>query len=330
MGRVHITPSPLRGEGWGEGDHGEREAFAAQDPLTRRLTAPPSPQRGEGRHTNLCGIALIVAAFALFSVVDGLMKHLTSTYPLVQAVFFNAAFSLIPIVGFALARGGPRMLATRRPGVQLLRGIIGGTAGVGAFFAFARMPMADVYAILFASPLVITALAGPMLGERVGPRRWAAVLAGFAGVLFMLRPSGAMNAGALGALVSAVCFSLSALIVRRAGQTETAPSWPFYGNLLAVALLAPMQPFVWLAPDPADLPLLVGTGLVAGVALLCLMAAFRMAPGPVVAPFQYTQMLWGVLFGALIFGDAPDPSMALGAATVILSGLYILRRESRA
>lgn len=281
-------------------------------------------------NANLRAIALIVTAFALFSVVDSLMKHLTATYPLVQAVFFNAVFSLIPIVGFALAHGGPRMLATRRPGVQALRGIVGAMAGLGAFFAFSRMPMADVYAILFASPLVITALAGPMLGEHVGPRRWAAVLVGFAGVLFMLRPSGTMNAGALGAVVSAVCFALSALIVRRQGMAESAPSWPFYGNMLVMSLLLPVQPFVWVTPSPADLPFLIGTGLVAGTALLCLMAAFRMAPGPVVAPFQYTQMLWGVLYGALIFGDAPDPSMALGAGIVILSGLYILRRETRA
>lgn len=280
---------------------------------------------------NLRGIALIVTAFALFSVVDSLMKHLTGTYPLVQAMFFNACFSLIPIVGFALARGGPRMLATKRPGVQLVRGLTGSAAGLGAFFAFQRMPMADVYAILFSSPLIITALAGPLLGERVGPRCWAAVLVGFAGVLFMLRPTEAVvNVGALGALVSAVCFALSALIVRRLGTAETAPSWPFYGNLLTVALLAPWQSTVWVTPRLADLPLMAATGLIGGTALLCLLSAFRMAPGAVVAPFQYTQMLWGVLYGAVIFGDAPDPSLALGAGIVIASGLYVLRAESRA
>jgi drug/metabolite transporter (DMT)-like permease len=281
--------------------------------------------------TNLRGIALIVAAFALFSVVDSLMKHLTGTYSLVQTMFFNACFSLFPVVGFALARGGPRMLATKRPGVQLVRGLTGSAAGLGAFFAFARMPMADVYAILFSSPLIITALSGPMLGERVGPRRWAAVLVGFAGVLFMLRPTqSVVNVGTLGALVSAVCFALSALIVRRMSDAETAPSWPFYGNLLTVALLAPWQSAVWVTPRLADLPLMAATGLIGGTALLCLFAAFRMAPGAVVAPFQYTQMLWGVLYGAVIFGDMPDPSLALGAGIVIASGLYVLRAESRA
>lgn len=282
---------------------------------------------GEGQ--NLRGIALIVVAFALFSLVDVLMKHLTAIYPLPQALFLNACVSLVPIAGYALLRGGPRMLATARPGIQLLRGAVGATAGAGAFFAFQRMPMADVYAILFAAPLVITALARPLLGERVGARRWAAVLAGFAGVLFMLRPDAAVaGVGALGALLSAVCFALSAVIVRRYGTSETAPSWPFYGNLLAGALLLPVQPFVWVAPALPDLPLLLSVGLVAGTALLCLIAAFRMAPGPVVAPFQYTQMLWGVLYGALIFGDVPAPSLALGAGIVIASGLYVLRREA--
>lgn len=284
-----------------------------------------------GDGSNLRGIGLIVAAFALFSLVDVLMKHLTATYPLAQALFFNAAVSLVPIAGYALLRGGPRLLATRRPAIQLLRGAVGATAGAGAFFAFQRMPMADVYAILFASPLIITALAGPLLGERVGPRRWAAVLAGFAGVLFMLHPDEAVvGVGAFGALLSAVCFALSAVIVRRYGTRETAPSWPFYGNVMVTVLLAPVQPFVWVAPAMGDLPLLLGVGLVAGTALLCLIAAFRMAPGPVVAPFQYTQMLWGVLYGALVFGDVPDPSLALGAGIVIASGLYVLRREARA
>ena len=287
--------------------------------------------RGATVNANLRGIGLIVVAFALFSVVDSLMKHLTATYPLVQAVFFNASCSLIPITGYALLTGGRRMLATRRPGVQLLRAMTGTGAGVGAFFAFSRMPMADVYVILFSAPLIITALSGPLLGEPVGIRRWAAVLVGFAGVVFMLRPTEAVvDVGAIGALVSAVCFSLSALIVRRMGQSETAPSWPFYGNLFTLSLLIPLQPFVWVPPAVADLPLLIGTGLVGGTALLCLFAAFRMAPGPVVAPFQYTQMLWGVLYGLFIFGDVPDPSLALGAGVVIASGLYILRQEKAA
>lgn len=285
---------------------------------------------GMDRRTNLIGIALITTAFALFSVTDTLMKVLSAGYPLMQTVFTNALFSLVPVVALALAMGGPAQLATRRPGVQLLRAVLGIGAGYGAFYAYTRMPIADAYAILFSSPLIITALSGPLLGERVDARRWAAVLVGFTGVLIMLRPTDdIVNPGALGALVSALCFSLSGILVRRIGRSETAFSYPFYGNLLGVVLLLPVQPFVFVTPAPGDFGLMALGGLCGGGALLCLLAAFRMAPAPVVAPFQYTQMLWGVLSGALVFGDAPSPWLALGGGIVIASGLYILRCERR-
>lgn len=280
--------------------------------------------------TNVRGILLIVTGFALFSVSDALLKHLAGGYHLLQPVFFNALFSLVPIVAFALLQGGPRMLATKRPGVQALRGLCGVAAAFGAFFGFQYMPMADVYAILFTSPLIITALSGPVLGERVDARRWAAVVVGFVGVVVMLRPGEApLNVGILGAVVGALGYSLSGMIVRRYGTSETAASYPFYGNLIGTLLVLPAQPFIFVMPTPFDFALMVACGVIAGLALLCMLGAFRIAPAPVVAPFQYTQMLWGVLLGMLIFGDMPSPWLAVGGGIVVASGIYLLRREAK-
>lgn len=276
------------------------------------------------------GVLLALAGFALFPITDTLMKFLTRGYPLVETMFFNALFSVVTIGAYGLLTAGPAGLATRRPGLQLLRGLAGLGAGGGAFFAFTQMPLADVYAILFASPLIITALAGMLLGEPVGPKRWTAVAVGFMGVLLMLRPSGGglMDIGAIAALASAVSYSLSGLIVRRWGRGETAAAFPFYGNLLVMALTGCVLPFVFVLPSPADLGLMALCGVCGGLALLCLLGAFRIAPVPVVAPFQYMEILWGLLYGALIFGDRPEGGIVLGAAVVILSGLYLIRLDA--
>lgn len=288
------------------------------------------PVGADGR-AHLRGIGLIVTAFALFSVTDALMKHLSGLYALPQTVFFTTLFGMIPILGLAFWQGGLRTLATRRPGVQVLRSVFGVSAGYFTFYAFTRMPIADVYAILFTAPLIIAALSALLFRERIDGRRWAAILAGFAGVLTMLRPTGdIIDPGALAAFASALCFAGSALVLRHLGRDETAPSFPFYGNLLAIVVLLPVLPFVFVLPGPADFALMAASGLTSGTALCCLLTAFRIAPGPVVAPFQYTQMVWGVLFGWLVFGDVPGPRLLAGGAVVIAAGLYLLRREASA
>ncbi len=284
---------------------------------------------GARRRGHLRAIGLATLGFGLFSAGDAIMKMLSAGYPLPQTVFFNALFSMIPIVALALASGGPRMLGTRRPGLHLLRGALGLATGYAGYFAFSHMPMADVYAILFAAPLLITLLSALVFKERVDGRRWLAVLAGFAGVLLMSRPTaGIVDVGALGAVACALCYASSALVIRHWGRTETSLSFPFYANLLALPVLGALLPAVYVPPTAGDLAVMAVGGVVSGVALTCILTAFRIAPSPVVAPFQYTQMLWGVLFGFLLFGDAPEPRLAIGGAVVIGSGLYLLRREA--
>lgn len=275
-------------------------------------------------------MGLAIAAFALFSVSDALIKHLATIYSLPQMVFFNVLFALIPILILAWRRGGLRGLRTRRPVAQVLRGLCGISISLGAFYAFTRMSMADVYVILFAAPLVIAALSAVFFNERLDRAGWAAVLTGFAGVLLMLHPQGqGFNEGALAALAAAAAFAGSALIIRHWGREEEPASFPFYGCLTGLALMGSCLPWVYIPPPFPDLALMALAGVVAGTGLCCLLNAFRLAPPPLVAPFQYTQMVWGVLLGWLFFGDRPDWDLAAGSVVVIGSGLFLLLRERR-
>lgn len=280
--------------------------------------------------SRLAAIGLALTAFALFSVNDALMKLLSARYPLPQIIFFNALFAMMPVVAFGLWRDGLRGLSTRRLWAQIARGCLGASVGFSAFFALSRMPMAEVYAILFAAPLVIGALSAVIFKEKLDRRSWTAVIAGFGGVLLMLRPeSDSFNVGALAALWAAVAFSLSALIVRHWGRDEPPASFPFYGCIVGLAVNGPLLPLVWVPVADADMTLIAATGVVAGTALCCMLNAFRLAPPPLTAPFQYSQMLWGVLFGALFFGDYPDAELLLGGGVVVAAGFYLFRRERR-
>jgi drug/metabolite transporter (DMT)-like permease len=289
-----------------------------------------APAAAPDRAATRAGIAFAALGFALFSVMDGLVKWLSADYPVPQLIFFNAVFSLVPVaIVTAAGGGGLRRLRTRRLHWHLLRGGFALLGTGGCFYAFSRMPLADAYAIIFAAPLLVTALSVPILGEPVGWRRWTAVAVGFAGVLVMLRPgAGVVGLGALGALVGSLSFSSGVLLVRWAGRRESALAFVFYTNLVIALGGASLLPTGFVAPTLPDLGLMTVAGLLNGTAMLLVVSAFRWAPAAVVAPFQYTQMLWGVLLGYLVWGDVPDRALLLGGGIVIASGLYILHRET--
>jgi drug/metabolite transporter (DMT)-like permease len=292
-------------------------------------TTTIQPQIAAVRPVAASGIGLGALAFGLFSVMDALIKWLSATYPVPQLVVFNALFALIPVALMAMSRGGLSQLRTRRLGLHLLRGTLGTLGGLLAFYAFSRLPLADAYAIIFATPLLITALSVPILGEAVGWRRWCAVLVGFAGVLVMLRPGIApVGPGSLAALGAACASACAILLVRKLSMTETTASIAFYSNLTAVTLMAATFSPSFVAPSLHDLLLMALSGLFGGSALLILIAAYRRTPAALVAPFQYTQMLWAIVLGVLFWGDLPEAAMLLGASIVAASGLFILYRET--
>jgi len=295
--------------------------------MASTITLPPKVELAAPVATS--GIALGALAFGLFSIMDALVKWLSATYPVPQLVVFNALFALIPIAVMVVRRGGLLQLRTGRLHLHLLRGALGMLGTLLAFHAYSGLPLADAYAIIFATPLLITALSVPILGEAVGWRRWSAVVVGFAGVLIMLRPGlapiGACNLAALGAACASAC---SILLVRKLSVTETTTSIALYSSLTVLVVMSALFGRTFIVPGLADLALMAASGLLGGSALLILIAAYRRSPAALVAPFQYTQMLWAIVLGALFWGDLPEAAMLLGAAVIAASGLFILYREA--
>ncbi len=282
------------------------------------------------------GIGLFTLAVFLLAVMDVLIKWLSDgnavTYPTGQIVFFRAVFGLIPVL-WLIRRAGPQVLATRHPGQHIVRGLFGAGAAFSFFWAFGQMPLADAYAIAFTAPLFMTALSVPLLGERVGLRRWMAVAVGFVGVLVMLQPdaeaAGFLSWGAVAAFAGAFCYATHGILIRRMARTDTNEAIILYGALVIATLSAATLPFAFIWPRPIDFLMLAATGLVGGFGVLCLTQAFRLAAPAILAPFEYTAMIWGVLFGITIWGDIPSLWVLLGASIVAASGLYILHRETR-
>jgi drug/metabolite transporter (DMT)-like permease len=246
-----------------------------------------------------------------------------------QLLFSNALFALVPVIAVSARRGGLARLRTRRPGMHLLRGLCGMFGGLLAFYAYSRLPLADAYSIIFATPLLITALSVPILGEQVGWRRWSAVGVGFVGVLIMLQPGVApIGIGSLAALGAACASALSILLVRKLSATESTAGIALYSNLTVLVGMGALLAFDHVVPNLVDLALMAAAGFIGGTALLVLIDAYRHAPAALVAPFQYSQMLWAILLGFAIWGDLPEPAKLLGAAVVAASGLFILYRET--
>lgn len=289
---------------------------------------PPSGPAGARPLRRARGIAFMCAAALAFTIVDALVKWLTTSYPTMELVFFRGLFAFIPILALVARSGGVSAVRTYRPAAHMLRSTFALVAMMTSFFAFTHMPLADVIAIGFSAPLFVTGLSVLLLGEKVGIRRWSAVLVGFVGVLIMVRPGGAIGWPAWAALLAALCMAGSAIVIRTMSDTERSVTIVFYNTLTIMSAGAITLPFTWVTPAAADWPALVALGVCGGVGQLCLTEAYRSAPVSVVAPFNYSAILWATLFGFAIWGDVPNLPLIAGAALVISSVLYLLHRET--
>lgn len=282
--------------------------------------------------SRLAGPGVALLAFALFSSHDVIVKSLGGTYSPVQIVFFSVLLGL-PLAMLLLMRDPTDgTLLPRYPGWTALRTGASVLTGVSVFYAFSVLPMAQTYAILFATPLLITVLSVPLLGERVGWRRSMAVLVGLAGVLVVLRPGqGAeLGLGHLAALVGALTSAIASIIVRKIGAEErnvVLLLYPMMANLLVMGVALP---FVYRPMPLADFGALAAMSALALVASLCVIAAYKRAPAFQIAPMQYSQIIWAVLFGALFFDERVDLFTIVGAGIIISSGIFILVREETA
>ena len=275
------------------------------------------------------GIASMLLAVAIFSCMDALIKWLSATYPTIEIVFFRSSFAFLPLLP-ALLRGGRAALRTRRPLTQAGRAGLGLISMFAFFYCFRVMPLADVFGIAFSAPIFVTALSVPMLGEKVGIRRWSAVVVGFIGVLMMLRPDTGVFASASSiALFATALYALGQIFVRDLTKTETTTCIVFYVTLTTTVVSGVAMPFVWVMPGPTDAVLLAGVGILGGMAQLAFTRAFRLAPAAVISPFDYTGLLYASVIGYAVWGDMPTMTFLVGAAIVMASGLYILYRETK-
>ncbi len=298
---------------------------------------------------NVKGILCVVAGVAVFFLQDLVLKFISGGYPLHQAMVLRS-LAAIPFMALLVWRdGGMTTLLTRGWRMMLGRGVVMFLAYTTYYLALAALPLATVVAIYFASPLFITILSVLVLREHVGWHRWAAVVAGFIGVVIMVRPGGALfDWAAVLPVSSALFYAWGMIVTRKHGGAETAAAMAVYGNVVFLALALMLAAVFgsgafaseehkslgfllrgWVWPAPFDLALMLACGPIAAAGLTLLAQGYRIAAANVVTPFEYTGMIWGVAFGWIIWRDLPDPVGWLGIAIIVGSGLYVLWREGR-
>jgi drug/metabolite transporter (DMT)-like permease len=297
------------------------------------------------RNESARGIAYLCLGVFVFSLQDAIIKQVSGSYALTQVVFIRSCVGVPILLALALREIGWRALVATQPGALVLRATIMLGAYTAYYMAFPALPLADAVALYFTVPLFLTALAGPVLGERVGWKVWAAVVLGFGGVLVMLQPgSGLFEPAALLSLLAAALYGVSMLMARKMGVSVVASVMAFYQNLvfligagaaaMALSLLGvtsadhPSLQFLvrpWTLPSLADGLLIGACGVVAAVGTLFLTNAYRVAKTSVVTPFEYTGILWAPLWGFLFFAEVPKLTTFAGAAIIAIAGLVAMR-----
>lgn len=278
---------------------------------------------------NLRGILAMLAAVASFSLMDTGLKLLSVHYPPVQVAALRALASLPLVCAYVLWRGAvPGLFRVRWP-LHLLRGLLG--VGMLALFAFGlrQLPLAEAYSIFFVGPLAITALSGPLLGERVGRARWTAIAVGLLGVLVILRPtgSGMLSLGGVAVLAAALCYAVSAIAIRIAGRTDSSESQVFWLMTLVALGAGAWSAPTWVAVRPDDAWVLAGIAVTGFLGQLAVTEAFRRGEASAIAPFEYTALAWGLLIDWAMWRTLPDALVIVGAGIIVASGVYLLRHE---
>jgi drug/metabolite transporter (DMT)-like permease len=289
--------------------------------MARTLAVKSSPR----------GIALMLLALFALTCSDALTKWLGASYPLGQVVCMRALFALLPAAVMIALNGGLASLAVHNVAGQAQRALVFTASTTTIALSFILLPIADAAAILYAGPLFITALAYPMLRERVGWQRWCAVLIGFCGVVVMLRPTaGAIQLLGLVPLLGAFLASLRDVYSRRLSATETNNSMMFWSSITLIVLSGLSAFFGWQPIGLGDLVLMAAAGCCSGMAQFMILEAYRSAEASVVAPIKYTGIVWAAIVGYVVWRTLPDAFILMGSAIVIGSGLFILRAEMRA
>ena len=275
------------------------------------------------------GMLLMLASVALFSLMDAGLKLLSAHYPPFQVAALRGLSSLPLVLAWALWTVGPRALLRVRWSLHLLRGVLGIAMMASFVYALKRLPLSTAYSIFFVAPLLITALSVPILGEKVGPRRWSAIAVGLVGVLVVLRPTGEgmLTWAGLAVLVAAFGYAVSAITVRVLARTDPSQAITFW--LLALMALGAGALALpgWVPLRAQDLWIVGGIGVAGAIGQYAITEAFRLAEASRVAPLEYSALVWRLLLDLTLWGVVPDAVTWIGAAIIIASGLYLIRRE---
>ena len=272
----------------------------------------------------------MLVAVALFAVMDSLLKLLSAHYPAFQVATLRGAASLPLVLAWAAATTGLRPLFQVRWSLHLLRGVLGIAMMASFVYALRSLPLSTAYSIFFVAPLLITALSVPFLGEHVGPRRWTAIAIGLVGVLVVLRPTGAgvLSIAGVAVLFAALAYAVSAITVRLLAKTDTIQAMMVWllalmalgAGLLAIPDWQPVQRVHW--------PLIAGLGVAGALGQYAITLAFKWGEASLIAPLEYTALVWGVGLDLALWGVLPDRITWIGAGIIVASGLYLLRREA--
>ena len=299
-----------------------------QPPGSEAMNDRSVPPRPIGQQP-LRGAMFMLAAVLLFCLMDAGLKLLSAHYPPFQVATLRGASSLPLVLAWALWTGGLRPLLRVRWSLHIMRGVLGIAMMAGFVYALRTLPLSTAYAIFFVAPLMITALSVPFLGEHVGPRRWTAIAIGLVGVIVVLRPTGEgmMSLAGLAVVVAAFGYSVSAITVRiilRTDSTQALMVWLLVFMAAGAGALAAPD---WVALRAQDAWLIAGIGVAGALGQYTITEAFRLGEASLIAPLEYTALVWGVMLDATLWGVLPDSVTWLGAAIIVASGLYLLRRE---
>ncbi|HWT07901.1 MAG TPA: DMT family transporter [Roseomonas sp.] len=289
------------------------------------------------RHDIRRGALMMLGATALFTVMSAIIKGVSDNIHFIETMFFRSAFAL-PVMLVIAARGRNwGLLRTKRPGAHVVRAWTGTMAQGCSFFALTVLPLAEQTSLTYTTPLFVTILSIPFLGEKVGIHRWSAVLLGFAGILVIALGDGAFQGGgmpggivAIGmavAVMQGMWSAVTTLLVRSLSATESSATIVLWQSLLMTLFTLVALPFFWTTPSITEFLLLVLIGLIGGVAQIMLTEAYASAQVSALGPYSYTSILWSVALGWVVFSDTPSWSTLAGAVLIIASGLYILHRE---
>lgn len=293
-----------------------------------KLAGPVAARPGDAP---LFGMAVAVAAFFTLNVMSLFAKLLSETHHVADIAFWRnlIAFTLFLALMLALGRRRDLLKIRSKPRIIVTRSVMGTVSVLLIFGAFSLLPMANATALIFTSALFTPFFGYFVLGERVGPYRWSAIAVGFIGVLIVAQPSGGgWNAlGVALGLTGAVLNSSLATMLRHLGESESPDTMTFYFLLIGLVGLAPAMPFVASPPSWDEFWLLAGLGVSGAAMPLLIATAFKYAPAALVAPFNYTQMIWATLFGWAIFSEVPESNILIGSAIIIGSSLIVILRE---